>query len=90
MLYNSLYIGVEIKLPKGSLTPKQKETLPELINKGNIVYIAESVIDIFDIIEHINNNVIILENKDVLIKSAINNLPEMQQKYRNKYKLPLN
>ena len=59
-----------------------------MIQKGVLIFIAESVLDVYLIIQHLEYNII--ENDDgVLIKKTIYNLPERQIKLRNKHKLPL-
>jgi len=54
--YGSLFFGIELKLPHGKLTNHQKVTIPEMISKKVLFFFAESVIDIYDIICHIENN----------------------------------
>lgn len=86
IIYNSVYIGLELKLPKGTLTKHQKETLPEFNVNKVIYFIIENVIDLFDAMESIKENII---NNDlgVIIKKDIYNLSERQLYYRKKYKL---
>ena len=84
----SVYIGIELKLPKGYLSEKQKDTLPMMINSGLNIFIAESVAEVHDIVEFVTENVIEIENGFV-ISNNIYNLPERQLEYRKKFKLPV-
>ena len=84
VMYNYVYIGLELKLPKGKLTKHQKVTLPEFgINKVQF-FIIESVIDLFECLESIKDNIIETQ-EGVLIKKEFFILSEQQQKYRLKY-----
>jgi len=86
--YTSLYIGIELKLPWGKLTTHQKITLPEMIQKGILVYICESVMDVYEVILHLEKNII--KTKDGLfIKNEVYDLWQKQIDYRKKLKLPL-
>ena len=51
-----LYFGIELKMPHGKLTAHQQETIPEQISKGILIFFAESVIDIFDIISWVEKH----------------------------------
>ncbi len=86
----SVYIGIELKLPnKGYLTEHQKMTLPQMINSGLCIFLAESVADVHDIIEFVRGNVHEIEN-GFIVSNDIYNLPERQKILRAKFKLPLN
>jgi superfamily II DNA or RNA helicase len=82
----SLYIGIELKLPKGYLTPNQKITLPQMISNGILVFICESIYDIYKAIEHVESNVIQTEEY-TMIMNTIYELPERQLELRRKLKL---
>lgn len=86
LIYKSVYIGLELKLPKGRLTTGQKETLPEFASNKTMFFIVENVIDLFDSLESVQNNIIDTEN-GVLIKNELFELSDNQLKYRQKYKL---
>lgn len=86
LIYKSVYIGLELKLPKGRLTPNQKETLPEFTEHKTMYFIIENVIDLFKAMEAARKNIIEIP-EGVLIKKELFNLSEQQQKYRTKYKL---
>lgn len=86
LIYKSVYIGLELKLPKGRLTKGQKETLPEFVQNKTMFFIVENVIDLFEALESVQNNIIDTEN-GVLIKKELFQLSEQQKKYRKKYKL---
>ena len=83
---SSFYFGLELKLPNGRLSEKQKETLPEMIQKNVLFFICESVFDVYKSIEHVENNIEFTEN-GFFIKNSIFELSEKQIEYRNKLKL---
>ena len=87
LFYNmsSIYIGIELKLRgKGRLTDHQKQTLPEMVQKGCFVFFAHSVYEVYQIIKHVEINVNI-SNDGVFVKNSIYNLPEWQKKHYKKY-----
>lgn len=86
LIYKSVYIGLELKMPTGKLTKHQKETLPALICNRICVFIIENIIDLFQVLEVIQNN-IIDTSEGTVIKNELFQLSEQQQKYRDKYKL---
>jgi superfamily II DNA or RNA helicase len=86
LIYKSVYIGLELKLPKGLLTPAQKITLSEFVDNKIIFFIIESVIDLFEVLEIIIKN-ITQTDTSLVINNFIYILNESQQKYRRKYKL---
>lgn len=88
LIYKSVYIGLEMKLPHGRLTKGQKETLPEFSETNTMYFIIENVIDLFEALESVQNNIIETE-VGVVINSSLFDLSESQEKYRVKYKLPL-
>jgi len=82
----SIYFGLEMKLKKGRLTEKQRQTLPEMQQRGVLFFICESILHIFLAIEHIEKNIkdegnIIFVNRDVY------NMPDWQKEIRKKLKL---
>jgi hypothetical protein len=81
-----VYIGLELKLPKGALTPSQKITLSEFVDNKIIFFIIESVIDLLEVLEIIIKN-ITQTDTSLAINNYIYILNETQQKYRRKYKL---
>lgn len=87
LIHKSVYIGLELKLPRGRLTKHQKETLPEFIQNKVHFFIIENVIDLFESLEKVQQNIIETE-EGVLIKSNLFQLSDTQKKYRKKYKLP--
>jgi superfamily II DNA or RNA helicase len=78
---SSMFFGLELKLPKGTFTKHQKETLPEMEQKKVLYFICQSVFDVFKTICHIEKNFIERENFSC-IKKEIYNYPEWQQKLR--------
>ena len=82
----SIFIGMELKLPKGYLTKHQRVTLPEMIRAGVIVFICESVYDVYKAIEHIEMNVTV-SDEGVFINNNIYNMPERQLELRKRLKL---
>lgn len=86
LIYKSLYIGLELKLPKGRLTTGQKKTLPEFIVEKIHFFIIESVIDLFEALETIQGNIVDTED-GTLVKKGLFDLDEKQRNYRIKYKI---
>jgi len=84
----SFFFGLELKMKYGKLTDKQKETLPEMINKKVLFFICESVYDAYKAIEHVENN-IEFSADGYVIKNSIYNLPDKEIQYRTKLKLPI-
>ena len=86
VIYKSVYVGLELKLPHGSLTDGQKKTLPELVQNKTAFFIIENIIDLFNAMELIKNSII--DSADgVLIKNDLFELSTEQLNYRRKYKL---
>jgi len=83
---HSTYFGIELKMPQGRLTNHQKQTLPEMLQRKVLVFIAQSVWDVFLIVEHMYENVIKTDD-GVLVKSSVYDYPEQQMKYLEKLKL---
>jgi len=71
------YVGLEAKLPRGRLTPNQKATIPEMIEKKCLVFIIESVFDLFEVIEHLNKHVESSKN-GVKVSQLVYNYPVRQ------------
>ena len=82
----SFYFGLELKMKYGKLTEHQKQTLPEMKRNKVLFFICESVYDVYKSIEHVENNIIFMD-EGYLIKNSIYALPEKQIEYRNKLKL---
>ena len=88
LLFHGVYVGIECKLEKGTLTDHQKQTLPDMINRGCLIFICKSVLDLFEILEHMTENITVSENS-ISINRDIFTVPQTQINYRIKYKLPL-
>ena len=86
LFYLGVYIGLELKLPHGKLTKHQKETLPEFNINKICFFIIENVLDLFESLDKIKDNIVKIE-KGVLITDSLFDLSEQQEKYRKKYKL---
>jgi len=86
LIYKSVYIGLELKLPAGRLTDGQKITLPELVQNNTAFFIIENVIDLFHALEVVKDS-IIETDQGVLIKPTLFDLSTEQLNYRQKYKL---
>lgn len=84
--YESVYFGIELKLPQGKLTEHQKITIPEQISKKILIFFAESVIDIYDILEFIESN-IVRDNGSIVIKNDIYKLYDRQIEYYHRHRL---
>lgn len=83
ILYNGVYIGIELKLPKGRFTTDQMITIPEMIYAGIHVFIIDNFYELFNTIDLIKNNII--KTKDgVLIKNGLYLLSDNQIRYRTK------
>jgi hypothetical protein len=83
---SSLFFGLELKMPKGSLTTHQKETLPEMMQRGVLFFIAESVFDVYKIIEFVETHITDNEDKFILDKKIYNLFPR-EIELRKKLKL---
>ena len=83
---SSLFFGIELKLKTGFLTPHQKQTLPEMIQRGVLFFIAESVYDVYKIIEFVETNIQETETTFTINKN-IYNLFEREIELRKKLKL---
>lgn len=77
----SMFFGIELKLPKGTFTKHQKETLPEMDKQKVLYFVCQSVFDVFRAICHIEKNFIDRDNF-YLVKKQIYTYPEWQQKLR--------
>jgi len=84
---SSLYFGMELKLSKGTLTPYQKETLPEMVQHRVLFFIIENVMDAYYAIEHIEANIVV-SDEGLLVKNSIYELSERQLKLRERLKIP--
>lgn len=82
---SSMFFGLELKLPKGTFTKHQKETLPEMEQNKVLYFVCQSVFDVFRAICHIEKNFINRDNF-YCIKKEIYNYPEWQINLRNKLK----
>jgi hypothetical protein len=84
LVYKSVYIGLELKLKNGRLTPAQKQTLPEFLDNKVTFFFIENVIDLLEAMDLVMSNIksekaIVSFSQDFAIKS------EKQQFYRRKY-----
>ena len=85
--YKGIYVGIELKLPCGRLTEAQAETLPEMIDRGLVVFFAQTVVDVFEIIEHLEKNIYEEDGKTVILDGLLNDIPETQKAYRRRHKI---
>jgi superfamily II DNA or RNA helicase len=85
---SSLFFGVELKLPHGRLTDHQKITLPEMTQQRVLAFIAESILDVYHIIEHVEKNTRI-DASGTFISNEIYQLPQRQIELRNRLNIPL-
>lgn len=86
LIFKGIYIGLELKLPSGYLTKHQKETLPEMLQRKVLVFIVQSIGDLFRIIEHLEKHIKKIDN-GTLISDNVYCYPEWQQNYLRKLKL---
>ncbi len=84
----SFYFGLEVKLAKGKLTDKQKETLPEMTEMKVLYFIIENVFDVYTAIEHIETHTEITDQAFTISKE-IYQLPQRQVELRSRLKLEL-
>ena len=86
MFFNmtSIYIGIELKTTKGVLTDYQKQTIPEMLQRGVLVFFAQSILDVFEIILHCEAHIIRIDDTTI-IKDAIYEYPDKQANYFKKY-----
>jgi len=82
----SIYIGIELKLPRKSFTDKQKITVPKMIKNKILYYVADCVREVYNIIEHIEK-CITLSDDGIFIHNNIYKIWEEQVYYRKKLKL---
>jgi len=83
---SSVYVGIELKMPYGRLTPKQNVTFREMIDQGVLLFFASNVMDIFLIIEFLEKN-IIESDAGYFINKNIYNLFERQDSFYLKFML---
>ena len=82
-----IYVGIELKIKNRPLRPSQLKTHADMIQRGQHLFIAQTVEEVFDICEHIRIN--IREEEDsYIVSKEIYNVPERQKEYRKKFKLP--
>ena len=86
MFFNmtSIYIGIELKTTKGVLTDYQKQTIPEMLQRGVLVFFAQSILDVFEIILHCEAHIIRIDDTTI-IRDAIYKYPDKQANYFKKY-----
>jgi hypothetical protein len=85
----SVFFGIEAKLKHGKLTPHQKKTFPEIVESGIILFIVTSVYQVYEIICHLEKNVIRTESGDIIIKSGIYDYPDSQKQNYLKFGIEL-
>jgi superfamily II DNA or RNA helicase len=83
VIYNGVYIGIELKMKTGAFTKHQKETLPLMIEAGVYVYVVDNFEELFNITESIREN-IIKTSEGILIKNKLLSMSDQQKKYRKK------
>lgn len=88
--YGSVFFGIEAKLKNGGrLTDHQKKTFPVIIDSGILLFFAMSVFDVYEIICHLENNIVRDEDGNITIKSGIYDYPDSQKKMYEKFNLEL-
>lgn len=83
LIHKSVYIGLELKLKGRGFTKNQKETLPEFIINKLCFFIVENVLDLFNVLEHIQKN-IIETNEGIMIKKELFKYSERQKKLKKR------
>ena len=83
VIYNGVYIGIELKMKTGAFTKHQKETLPLMIESGVYVYVVDNFEELFWVTESIQSN-IIKTSEGILIKNKLLSMSDQQKKYRKK------
>lgn len=84
LIYKSVYIGLELKLPAGRLTKGQKETLPEFVDNCTAFFFVENILDLFESLEVVQENIKDTDNGTTITKGLFE-LSDNQKKYREKY-----
>lgn len=83
LIYNSVYIGLELKLKNRRFTKNQKETLPEFSMNKVCFFVVENVVDLFNVLEHIQKN-IIQTNEGIFVKNELFEDNERQKKLKSR------
>ena len=83
VIYNGVYIGLELKMKTGAFTKHQKETIPLMVGAGCNVFVVDNFEELFNITESMKNNIINTED-GVLVRSKFFELSDSQKKYRRK------
>ncbi len=83
VIYNGIYIGLELKMKTGAFTKHQKETIPLMVGAGCNVFVVDNFEELFNITESMKNNIINTED-GVLVRSKFFELSDSQKKYRRK------
>ena len=84
---SSLFFGIELKLPTGRLTDHQKQTLPEMAQRGVLFFIAESVFDVYECIEWVEAHINETESGFEVLKSVYDLYPR-QVDLRRRLNIP--
>lgn len=84
---STLFFGIELKLPTGRLTDHQKQTLPEMTQRGVLFFIAESVFDVYESIEWVEAHIRDTDTGVEILKSIYDLYPR-QVDLRKRLKIP--
>lgn len=85
---SSFFFGIELKLPTGRLTDHQKQTLPEMTQRGVLFFIAESVFDVYECIGWVEAHISETDSSIEVLKSVYDLYPR-QVDLRRRLKIPL-
>ena len=83
VIYNGVYIGIELKMKTGAFTKHQKVTIPLMIESGIHVYVVDNFEELFFITESLKDN-IVKTSEGILIKNKLLSMSDSQKKYRKK------
>jgi len=83
VIYNGVYIGIELKMKTGTFTKHQKETIPLMVGAGCNVFVVDNFEELFNITESMKDNIVKTDD-GILIRNKFFELSDSQKKYRRK------
>jgi len=80
LIYKQVYIGIELKMKKGTFTKHQKITLPEMMDSNVNFFVIDSFDELFLCLEILNKCIVTKDGVTTIHKIE---LTETQVRYRN-------